>query len=349
MVRWLSQNTGWLLILDNVDTEKALLAVQDLAASLHRGHILITSRLTGWGGSVRAISLEVIPLDDAVALLLQKANEGGRRPRPDNAEKARAFATELGCLPLWLTHAGAYVRWGDRSFDRYLSEFDRALSFHKPGMIEYDPDPAADRAAKTVATTYFLSIDLLGPPEKSLVRAASILAPAPIPIAMFAEYPDEFKTLVKLWCDESGDAMVERNVEDALSELANYSLVERGGGDFSIHRTERLVLSHRIPKESFPKWVEATRAALEKYAPDETAENPKTWPSGISFDPMLKRLSLHRRTMMAPPQASRFSSRWASSTSARAYTPRIWRLMRQLLCSLNELRARRVKPSPVGY
>jgi tetratricopeptide (TPR) repeat protein len=278
VVRWLSQNTGWLVVLDNVDTEEALEAVQNLAASLHGGHILITSRLTGWGGSVRTMSLDVIPLDDAVALLLQKANEGGRQPRPDDAEKARVLATELGCLPLAITHAGAYVRWGNKTFDRYLSEFDKALAFHKKGMIEYDPDPNTDRVAKTVATTYFLSIHLLGPSEKSLLRAASILAPEPIPVAMFEDCPDEYKKLVTLWCEESGEAMAERDTEDALSELANYSLVERGDNSFSVHRMERLVLSHRIPKETFPKWVEATRAALEKYAPDETAEDPKTWP-----------------------------------------------------------------------
>ena len=285
VVRWLSQRTGWLLILDNVDTEEALQAVQSLAATLHGGHILITSRLTGWGDSVRTISLDVIPLDDAVALLLQKVNGGRRRPRPDDAEKARALATELGCLPLALTHAGAYIRWGDKSFDRYLAEFDKALEFHKRGMIEYDPDPNTDRAAKTVATTYFLSINLLGATEKTLLRAASVLAPAPIPIAMFEECPDEFGVLVKMWCEEAGEPFAETDAEDALSELANYSLVERADGSFSIHRMERLVLSHRIPRNSFPNWVEATRAVLEKYAPDETAEHPKTWPAWDKLRP----------------------------------------------------------------
>ncbi len=277
-MRWLSQSTGWLLILDNVDTEEALEAVQSLAATLHGGHILITSRLTGWGGSVRTIPLDVLPLEDAVALLLQRANEGRRKPRPSDAEKARALATELGCLPLALTHAAAYVRWHNKTFDRYLTEFDKALAFHRKAMIDYDPDPNTDRAAKTVATTYFLSIDLLGPAEKALLRAASVLAPAPIPLAMFAQCPEEYKALIDLWCEEYGEAMVERDVEDALSDLANYSLVERGDGDFSIHRMERLVLSHRIPKESLPRWVEATRATLQKYAPDETAESPNTWP-----------------------------------------------------------------------
>ena len=176
-VRWLTQNTGWLLILDNVDTGEALEAVQSLAASLHGGHILITSRLMGWGGSIRTIPLDVLPLEDAVALLLQKANEGGRKPRPDDAGKARALATELGCLPLALTHAAAYARWHNKTFDRYLTEFGKALAFHKKSIIEYDADPNTNRAAKTIATTYFLSIDLLGPAEKAMLRAASVLAP----------------------------------------------------------------------------------------------------------------------------------------------------------------------------
>ena len=97
------------------------------------------------------------------------------------------------------------------------------LQFHEEEVIEYDSDPENAKTLKTVATTYFLSIDRLGPVEKAVLRAAGFLAPAPIPIAMFADCPDEVKALVGLWCEETGEPSAGKSVRDALTELVRYS------------------------------------------------------------------------------------------------------------------------------
>lgn len=52
VLRWLQQNPGWLLILDNVDNREAAEAVESLLAQLSGGKVLITSRLAQWSGSV---------------------------------------------------------------------------------------------------------------------------------------------------------------------------------------------------------------------------------------------------------------------------------------------------------
>ena len=282
VILWLQQNKGWLLILDNVDTKEAVAAVQKLVAKLTGGHVLVTSRITMWGGGIPRFPLDVLSPDAAVELLLEKANSLPRTPRPDDAEQARLLAEQLGYLPLALTHAAAYVGESDLAFDDYMREFDDALQFHEEEVIEYDPeyalDPAAVKILKTVATTYFMSIDRLGPVEKAILRAASFLAPAPIPIAMFAESPDEMKALVELWCEETAEPGDSKPVRDAVKELVRYSLIERNTDLFTIHRMERLVLRAKVSKDRAPNWIEATRAALIHYAPDETAENPSTWP-----------------------------------------------------------------------
>lgn len=46
---------------------------------------------------------------------------------------------------------------------------------------------------------------------------------------------------------------------------------------FSIHRMEQRILQFRVNKERLARWHESTRAVLCKYAPDETAESPRTW------------------------------------------------------------------------
>jgi tetratricopeptide (TPR) repeat protein len=278
VIRWLQQNKGWLLILDNVDTKEAVAAVQKLVAKLTGGHVIVTSRITMWGSGIPRFPLGALSADAAVALLIDKANSLPRTPRPDDAQQARLLAEQLGYLPLALTHAAAYVGESDLAFDTYLKEFDQALQFHEGEVFEYDADPENAKILKTVATTYFLSIDRLGPVEKTLLRAASFLAPAPIPMAIFADCPDELKALVDLWCEETGEPTAGRPLRDAVTELVRYSLIERSGDLFTIHRMERLVLGHKVPKERIPRWIEATRAALIRYAPEETAENPKTWP-----------------------------------------------------------------------
>jgi tetratricopeptide (TPR) repeat protein len=281
VIRWLQQNKGWLLILDNVDTRAAADAVKKLVAKLTGGHVLITSRITMWSGGIPRFPLDVLSPDAAVALLIDKANSLPRTPRPDDARQAGLLAEQLGYLPLALTHAAAYIGESDLAFEDYLKEFDHALQSDEEDLIEYDSNPENAKILKTVATTYFLSIDRLGPMEKAILRAACFLAPAPIPIAMFADCPDEMKALVDLWCEETGEPGDTKSVRDAVKELVRYSLIDRSAETFTIHRMERLVLAHRAHKDHqdrVPRWIEATRAAMICYAPDDTAEDPKTWP-----------------------------------------------------------------------
>jgi tetratricopeptide (TPR) repeat protein len=281
VIRWLQQNKGWLLILDNVDTREAADEVKKLVAKLTGGHVLITSRITMWSGGIPRFPLDVLSPDAAVALLIDKANSQPRTSRPDDAQQARVLAEQLGYLPLALTHAAAYIGESDLAFEDYLKEFDDALQSDEHDPIGYDSNLENAKILKTVATTYFLSIDRLGPVEKAILRAACFLAPAPIPIAMFADCPDEMKALVELWREETGEGGEEKSVRDAVKELVRYSLIERNTETFTIHRMERLVLAHRVHKDHedrVPQWIEATRAVLIRYAPEETAENPKTWP-----------------------------------------------------------------------
>jgi tetratricopeptide (TPR) repeat protein len=289
VLRWLQQNKNWLLILDNVDTIEAVRAVKDLVSKLHGGQVLITSRITGakWGNAVRQAPIEVMPCEDAVAFLLEST--AGQRPeRPDDVRQARLLAEKLGCLPLALTHAAAYIRERYEALADYVGEFERSfarvIAWHDDDEIAYDPESKpmpgeAVRAStgRTVATTFFMSFDRLGPVEKALLRAASFLAPEPVPLEIFEQCQEETKALVTLWCEESGETLVQKPVRDSITELARYSLVSRSDGMFSVHRMEQLILRSRVSQDRMPQWHERIRDVLCKYAPDETAESPRTW------------------------------------------------------------------------
>jgi hypothetical protein len=94
-LRWLRNNPGWFLILDNVDTREAAQTAEGLLAQLHAGDVLITSRLARWSKKVEPLELDVLAADDAVAFLLERT-EDRRRKTPTDEADARTLATELG-------------------------------------------------------------------------------------------------------------------------------------------------------------------------------------------------------------------------------------------------------------
>jgi tetratricopeptide (TPR) repeat protein len=103
--RLAEQHATWLLIYDNVTAPDH---VADLLPSAG-ARVLITSRFSDWGEVADEVALDVLPLEEAVALLQ------GRTARSD-AAGARMLAEALGCLPLALDHAAAYCRRSQMRF-----------------------------------------------------------------------------------------------------------------------------------------------------------------------------------------------------------------------------------------
>src|SRR5262249_57932194 len=87
---WREAQEGWLVILDNAP---APWAVQPYLPRSPRGHVLITSRHFGWGGMARALTVPVLPRDDAVQLLLHVTQQA------DPAAAAPVAGTLCGLPP----------------------------------------------------------------------------------------------------------------------------------------------------------------------------------------------------------------------------------------------------------
>ncbi len=294
VIRWLQQHTGWLLILDNVDTDEGVMAAKSLISKLRGGNVLITSRVTSWGRGVHTLSLDVLPLEDAVSLILE-STKAWRELRPEDPAQARLLAENLGCLPLALTHATAYMEHLYQGFTDYLNDFERhferLLAYHDHLAIEYETELENDRKEvstteeqiarkkliKTVATTFFLSFDRLSPEAKAILQCSAFLSPDPIPVKMFDQCNEETLALSDLWCKEADETKTGKSVSEALAELGRYSLISRGEGLFSVHRMEQRILRSRVAAAEIPKWHDHTQKLLYSYAPSETAESPRTW------------------------------------------------------------------------
>jgi hypothetical protein len=108
VLRWLSEHTGWLLILDNVDTPEAAAEVEKTLPQLQGGDVIITSRVADWSVAVQPVELDVLAEREAAAFLLERT-ESRRQKMLTDSEDAAAVARDLGGLALALEQGGAYI------------------------------------------------------------------------------------------------------------------------------------------------------------------------------------------------------------------------------------------------
>ena len=123
VLRWLKETPGWLLVLDNADSDEAAKAVQGLLPQLGGGRVLITTRRAHWDATIRKHALDKLEPDRATEFLLERT-EHGRLKKPDDAACARELAERLDGLPLALELAGAYVVHMHCTFEAYLKRWD---------------------------------------------------------------------------------------------------------------------------------------------------------------------------------------------------------------------------------
>ena len=146
VVKWLDANPGWLLILDNVDTDAASQAVVVLLSALSGGHVLLTTRLHGIAAGVEAISLDVLDTAAAMSLLLERT-DGSRVTAQDDALEAATLADALGGLPLALEMAASTIRAKQCSFADYhrmlRENRDQVTGRNEPAIAGYGNDLAA--------------------------------------------------------------------------------------------------------------------------------------------------------------------------------------------------------------
>jgi tetratricopeptide (TPR) repeat protein len=253
---WLDAHPGWLLIVDNADTEEAASEIQRLLPRLRAGHVLITSRIGNWPPGVEPLDLDVLAPDAAVAFLLERTPH--RRKTADDAAQAARVVRELGGLALALEQAGAYIDKLRLSFAEYLARWEakrpEVLRWHDERLMQY---PAS------VAVTWETTFAQLAGPERRLLDVLAWLAPEPIPLSLFDAAP-----LVK--------AIPEPR--EALAGLAGYSLarLDATGEAVLVHRLVQEITRGRISETDRPAAVRITLDAVNAVVPYQ-ADDVRTW------------------------------------------------------------------------
>lgn len=264
VLRWLRDNSGWLLILDNVDTKDALLAVTQLLSSLTGGRVLITSRRRDWPPGVHRQPLDVISLPAATDFLLKRTVKDRRR-EPDDVPQALRLTELLDGLPLALEQAAAYIAHTQISISEYLEiwekECDSALSWYDEGVMQY---PAS------LAITWQGSFRQLAPTAKALLRLVAHLAPDPIPVELIETGAEIVREAARL-CVEPNEEVRPRPVREDLAELVALSLISRQGSVLTMHRVVQEVIRQRIPDADRIAWIQMAITLAVEYAPRSTA------------------------------------------------------------------------------
>jgi len=263
-IRWLRENTGWFLIVDNVDTPEAALAVQTLLQSLDSGHIVVTSRLSNWGDAVQELELDVFSEQTAQEFLL-KRTEGNRISSPTDEADVGTLAGALGRLPLALEQAGAFIvkhRVGFQSYlERWKQQESKVLEWHDPSKMKY---PAS------VATTWQTSFDRLTQDGRGLLNVLCWLAPDPIPRTM----------IDKLSSTEDEQPI---DVETGVADLAEYSLLRWTNDRYEsveVHRLVEEITRYRLPEPDRVTWLQRALRMVNDFLPEEPdCYDVRSWPT----------------------------------------------------------------------
>ncbi len=254
VLRWLNQHLGWFLIIDNVDTIPAQVAVAALLTHIPRGHVLITTRLADWPANITSLYLDVLSEESSIAFMLEHTHD--RRVRcDDDPVTAQKIARLLDGLALALEQSAAYIRARRCSLMDYLRDSE-SKRLHV--LSSYDPNRS--HYPRSIAITYDTSISQLTDDARTLLRIFSWLAPDPMPIAL----------LEKL--ENVPDARVQLI---ALSDL-HLATLNAEGTAFSVHRLLQEITRQQQPEEKPPALIAALSWVndLVPFAADDV----RTWP-----------------------------------------------------------------------
>ncbi|KOX21267.1 hypothetical protein ADK67_27650 [Saccharothrix sp. NRRL B-16348] len=225
---WLaSTSRRWLIVLDDVQDPAHLRGLDPPPSA--GGQVVVTSRrrdAAAGRGDHRVIELDVFTPDEALSYLAETmagTADGGVRDR------LAGLATELGCLPLALSQAAAYL--ADQplltvtTYRKMLADRRRTLAELTP------PEHALPEHQLTIAATWSVSIDradLVENPTqprgaglaRPLLEIAALLDPHGIPLDMFSAPPvlDHLTTLARRRVDHD-------DVNDGLTRLHRFNLI----------------------------------------------------------------------------------------------------------------------------
>jgi tetratricopeptide (TPR) repeat protein len=252
------QRSTWLLVYDNVT------GPDEIADLLPSGgaRVLITSRFPEWSQWADEVSLDVLPVEEAVSFLQKRTGwnyVGG----------AKTLAATLGCLPLALDHGAAFCKRTQMRFLAYATKASTLIAA-VPRGVGY---------SRSVAATFDLAIN----------EAVAQCASADPMMAFLAQCAAERipMTLVEGAIDN------EEERKQALAALVDVSLVkhdpfEDGTPAVTVHRLVQEAARVRgTVNNTIPEAMTRIIGRLGLQYPEDAHTNRGAWPLCAQLTPHL--------------------------------------------------------------
>ncbi len=276
--RTLCARARWLLIFDNAENAEEIRPLLPGGA----GHVLITTRRSGFGAVGSVLDLDTLDRADAITLLRRRA------PALTGAQ-ADSLAVRLGDLPLALDQAAAYLHETGMRPDLYLELLStRSTDLHGRGQASGYPGTVA-----TVWAVSFGRLDATAPAAAQLLKLCAWLAPEPIPLDLFTTHAD---LLPEPLAATAADPVA---FNDAVGALADYSLARRVADTITVHRLVQDVTRHLPPGQPAAAqvaWHETVLALLRADLPSEIWASPQNWPRWRALLPSVLAAAGHSDT-----------------------------------------------------
>ena len=250
LLSWLSTQSKWLVILDDV---RDAAACSDLV-SLQCGNVLITTMNEGWPLAGRVIPISAWARATTIRYLEQKLGPSA---------SVGSLAEVLMDIPLAATQARSYISSTGMSIEEYeglLQERVRAL------MDRGETGPHST----TLTAAIDLNVSRLGQHARDLAEICATLAPEAIPIEIFRATPS--------WPELFPEAFSEELIlEDAIAELRRQSLVKRDGPFLFMHQLLQRIILESLDNDSRVTAILRASAILAAATPQWT-DRPENWP-----------------------------------------------------------------------
>ena len=269
--RWLDRQTGWLLILDNV--EELVNVVKPFLPASGTGHVLMTTRLQATGAIAQNVELEKMELEEGALFLLRRAkliapdapldaaSEADRKP-------AKEITGEVAGLPLALDQAAAYIEETPSTPAKYLKLYrtEGAALRALRGSLATEHD--------SVTVTFslaFAQVEKANPAAADLLRVCAFLAPDAIPEEIFTQGDEE---LGEPLAQTAGNPLA---WDAAVEAAGRFRLIHRNAAKdiLNIHHLVQEVLKDGMDAPTRRVWAERVVQALNEVFPSPEFQN---WP-----------------------------------------------------------------------
>jgi hypothetical protein len=266
--------TRWLLVMDNAaapeDVVPYIPSLLGVPGGL--GHVLVTSRHSGWAERVHALHLDVFTRDESIGFLRHRTPWASR-------EEAERLAESLGDLPLALEHSVAAQAQSGIGTGAYLD-----LLEHRPQEVLAEPSPSG---ARPVAATWRASVDLLRarhPQALELLRLLAFFGPEPIAQsflrdARLLQLPDDLAPVAR-------DELARGRAIRAINQFSMLA-VNPATGTLQVHRLLGGVLRNELSEDEATRLRHLVHEIIAAHDPGDS-QRPENWRNYADILPHLE-------------------------------------------------------------